>query len=79
MLSNKIKGILAARNIKIKNFATKLKILPTSLSSKIMNNSWLISDIVTLAEEIDAKVCIIDNKTKEVIITIKPEDIEKNN
>jgi len=77
MLSNKIKGILAINNIKIKDFAAKLKIRPTSLSSKIQNNTWLLNDIVTLAKEIDARICIVDNKTEEVIMTITTEDMQK--
>jgi uncharacterized protein YjcR len=76
MLSGKIKGILAVKNIKIKDFAAKLGIKPTTLSTKIMNNTWSLKDLAILAEETNLKLCII-NKNKEIIMTIDTEDLEK--
>lgn len=77
MLTNKIKSQLSYHGIKRSEFAKVLDIQASSLTGKYTLNQWVLSDLVALGDRTNATLCLVDNKTNEIIMKITKEDLKR--
>lgn len=68
MLRDKIKGVLIFRGLKVSKYSERLGIKDASLSRKLKDEAFTISDLIKLAELTESHLCLVDEKDKSVIL-----------
>ena len=77
MITNKIKALLALRDLNFKNFADALGIAKQSLNNKAKSEAYKGVDLIKLADLTDTELCFIDKKTGKILISFDISDIKK--
>lgn len=77
MLKEKIKALFTMRNKTQTDYARHINRTRQSLSNTIANGRMNLSDFIKLCDWMDLEINIVDKNTKEKIIELNINDIEK--
>lgn len=77
MLKEKIKALFTMRNKTQIDYAKHINRTRQSLSNTIANGRMNLSDFIKLCDWMDLEINIVDKNTKEKIIELNINDIEK--
>lgn len=69
-LRDSIKGVVVSRGGQLQGYADRLGIKNASLSRKMKDNSYTLSDLVELGEHTRTDLCLIDRETGNVLLNI---------
>lgn len=74
--TDKIKGLLKARQKQYKDAASKIGINEKSFTNKMVKGNITVAELISIADTVDSYIAFVDKGNNEIIEKFKTEDIK---